>query len=124
MRGKFTYSMCGLVLILLPQVLHAHGSMVLSGEEQRCYAMAMIGLDSVINSRLGVPAEHVLRLATNNRLSLQEVATDTRGYSIPLLKTMLAAYLWERSPHSYGVKVFYKCASGQAPLRSALNSIR
>lgn len=73
-------------------------------QEQLCYGKAMLGLDSVINSRLGVPAEHALDLA-------RVITTRHESYSSDLLKTILNAYLWQGSPHSYAVRVFYKCAN-------------
>ncbi len=74
--------------------------------EQQCFAMAMVGYDSVINSRLGVPAEHALDLA-----SIKKVAhSNSTSYSPFLLKTILDAYLWPESPHTYAVKVMYRCA--------------
>jgi len=86
-------------------------------EEQMCYARAMVGMDSVINSRLGVPPEHALSLA-----EVKVNSTLPPQYSKDMLKTILAAYLWEKSPHSYAVKVFYHCAGAQqSPLHSARN---
>ena len=73
-------------------------------QEQLCYGKAMLGLDSVINSRLGVPAEHALDLA-------RVITTRHESYSSDLLKTILNAYLWQGSPHAYAVRVFYKCAN-------------
>lgn len=74
---------------------------------QGCFSRAMIGMDSVINSRVGVPAEHALAL------SVQDVTNSTREavFDEPLLKMILSAYLWEESPHSYAIKVFYECAA-------------
>jgi hypothetical protein len=74
--------------------------------EQDCYGRAMVGLDSVINSRLGVPAEHALELA-----KVQSRNTSNPRYSQDMLRTILDAYLWEQSPHTYAVKIFYRCAA-------------
>ncbi len=82
---------------------------------QACYGFAMIGMDSVINSRLGVPAEHALELARTTQVSAQGDAT----YSMELLNNILHAYLWQGSPHSYAINMFYQCAQRHAPLRSA-----
>lgn len=82
---------------------------------QRCYGAAMVGMDSVINSRLGVLPEHALELA---RVSQHSAAGDEL-FSMELLNDVLAAYLWDGSPHSYAVKVFFECAQRQAPVRSA-----
>lgn len=88
-----------------------------SEAEQACYANAMVGMDSVINARLGVPAEHALELAALNL----PVGSDAQRYSKDMLRTILDAYLWQQSPHSYAVKVFYRCAVEQGPLHSAHN---
>lgn len=82
---------------------------------QRCYGAAMVGMDSVINSRIGVLPEHALELA---RVSQRGAAGD-EVFSTELLNNVLAAYLWDGSPHSYAVKVFFECAQRQAPVRSA-----
>lgn len=82
---------------------------------QRCYGAAMVGMDSVINSRIGVPPEHALELA---RVANRTAAGDEL-FSTELLKNVLAAYLWDGSPHSYAIKVFYDCAQRQSPVRSA-----
>ncbi len=84
-------------------------------EAQRCYGFAMVAMDSVINSRIGVPPEHALELARLNSVSSHIDAT----YSIDLLDNILNAYLWEDSPHSYAINVFYRCARNSGPMRSA-----
>jgi len=72
-----------------------------------CYAYAMIGSDEVINGRLGVPAEAVLKLAEIPG----GAAAGQNAYSIPLLITLLEAYLWEQSPYHYSLQVFQRCAA-------------
>ncbi len=74
---------------------------------QGCFSRAMVGMDSVINSRLGVPAEHALAL------SAQEGVDGSREavFDEPLLAMILTAYLWKDSAHSYAIKVFYDCAA-------------
>jgi hypothetical protein len=86
---------------------------------QQCYGAAMVGMDSVINSRLGVPPEKVVDLA---RLT-QVGSLGAEGFSYDLLKDMLYAYMWEGSPHSYAVTVFFECAQRNAPLRSAQTDV-
>ena len=71
-----------------------------------CYAYAMIGSDAVINARLGVPADVVLKLAEIPASG--PVGENT--YSILLLTTLLEAYLWEQSPYHYSIQVFQQCA--------------
>ncbi len=85
--------------------------------EQQCYAKAMIGFDSVINSRLGVVPEHALELALENGASDE----GERVYSKEILKTVLNAYLWQNSPHSYAIDIFYSCAAERGHLTSATN---
>lgn len=86
---------------------------------QRCYGVAMVGMDSVINSRIGVPPEHALDLA---RVSKRTNVGDEL-FSTELLNNVLAAYLWNGTPHSYAIKVFYDCAQRQAPVRSAESTV-
>ena len=77
---------------------------------QACFSRAMVGMDSVINSRLGVPAEHALALSVREEVGInREVEFDE-----PLLSMILAAYLWKDSAHSYAIKVFYDCATTQS----------
>lgn len=79
-----------------------------SGHMQTCFSHAMLGMDSVINARLGVPPEHVVALTASN-------AEADSGFDQPVLALMLSAYLWQGSPHSYAIQVFYECA-GAAPV--------
>lgn len=82
-------------------------STVLSDNQQACYSLAMVGMDSVINSRLGVLPEHVVDLAT---LPQSVVNVNSEPYDHNLLNVILGAYLWKDTPHSYAIKVFYRCA--------------
>src|SRR3569832_640251 len=70
-----------------------------------CYAHAMVGFDSVINSRLGVPAELTVGLATKNPAA----AVSHENYAQYMVKVVLDAYMWKGSPHDYAVGVFYLC---------------
>ena len=79
-----------------------------SDKQQQCYAIAMIGLDSVINAHLGVLPEQIVELNMVNTAA----AKDVVQYQSIVLNVMLAAYLWEGSPHSYAVQVFFDCANG------------
>ncbi len=87
------------------------------GPVQQCYAVAMIGYDTVINSRLGVPADEAVDLAR-----IQKSSVDGDSFAPFLLKVVLEAYMWQSSPHSYAVKVMYNCASTRAPLQTAQNA--
>ena len=99
-----------LTLLTLPATSMAFEAIPTNKQEYVCYSQAMIGYDSVINSRLGVPAEHALDLAS---LSHLPVSANQPRYSKALLKTILDAYLWSESPHSYAIKVFYRCAQDE-----------
>jgi len=108
-----------IVFLASPLTSTAFEALPTNDEEYLCYSQAMIGYDSVINSRLGVPAEHALDLAvlSNKRVS----STEKIVYSGALLKTILDAYLWSEDPHSYAIKVFYRCAQEDTKLKSAQN---
>lgn len=90
---------------------NAHELSAFSGEQQDCFAKAMIGMDSVINSRLGVPPEHALDLTV---LQTGQQNTAELTFDNHTLNIILAAYLWKDSPHGYAVKVFYNCAQEHA----------
>ena len=70
-----------------------------------CHAHAMIGFDSVINSRLGVPAELALEVTRINH----DISIDERDYMLELLTTMMTAYLWQDTPGDFYVEVFNQC---------------
>lgn len=76
-----------------------------SSNEEVCYAEGMIGLDSVINARLGVRAEEVLVLAQAHNST-----TAAPRYIEDLLRVIYGAYLWEGDPHGYAMRIFHQCA--------------
>lgn len=86
----------------------------MDGPEQHCYGVAMVGYDSVINSRLGVLPEHALDLAV-----MQRVGGGRTLYQPFMLKVVLDAYLWEKSPHNYAVKVMYNCSMQDISMQTA-----
>ena len=95
-------------LVPLPVSAFENLSSALNTEQQACFSLAMVGMDSVINARLGVPAEHALELSSRP----QTVNTmDAESYDTNLLRVILDAYLWQETPHSYAIKVFYICAA-------------
>jgi hypothetical protein len=102
-----------LLIVVLP--LFAHPAFAFNNNPpvelgaQICYGYAMVGFDSVINSRVGVPAEYALGLAAKNPLA----ANADASYSTQVLKIVLDAYLWPDNPHDYAVQVFYHCAKEQ-----------
>ena len=107
-----------LIFIASPLTSIAFEALPTNDPEYLCYSQSMIGYDSVINSRLGVPAEHALDLAV---LGNRQVSSTQKVYSGALLKTILDAYLWSKDPHSYAIKVFYRCAQEDTKLKSAQN---
>jgi len=111
-------SLISLSLLANPLASIAFEAVPTNDKEYLCYSQAMIGYDSVINSRLGVPAEHALDLAV---LGNKRVSSTQKVYSGALLKTILDAYLWSEDPHSYAIKVFYRCAQEDTKLKSAQN---
>ena len=110
------YQLLGLILLSCwSGIGFAFSNFGLNQAQQHCYTQAMVGMDSVINSRLGVPAEHALdmsrEIATPVSMDLGE-PTEPR-FDMIILNVVLTAYLWEATPHSYAIKVFYDCASRQ-----------
>ena len=97
----------GLLVSALPSPVMAFDDLSsgLNGDQQACFSLAMVGMDSVINSRLGVPPEHALALAS------LPVVNNSEPFDTNLLKVILGAYLWQETPHSYAIKVFYGCAA-------------
>lgn len=81
----------------------------LAPDELHCYSVAMVGLDSVINARMGVPPERALDLVTTRTDGRQLTSRSTY-----VLNIILSAYLWNDTPHNYALKVFYRCAQEQA----------
>lgn len=101
-----------LVILTFPCYVNADASSdtyQLDKDAQLCYGYAMVGYDSVINSRLGLPAENALGLALKNPL---KEATEER-YHINVLKIALNAYMWKGDPHDYAVQVLYNCAKAK-----------
>jgi hypothetical protein len=104
-----------LLLVLMTATLYANTAAAfadatpLEKDAQICFGYAMVGYDSVINSRLGVPAEYALGLALKSPLK----KTSDERYSINVLKIALNAYMWSGSPHDYAVQVMYRCAKAQ-----------
>lgn len=88
-----------------------------STSAQSCYAKAMVGMDSVINARAGVPPEHALRLSLKTGTPSEENST----YFTNTLIIMLDAYLWEDTPHSYAINVFFNCAAVTSPALKQAN---
>jgi hypothetical protein len=97
------------LLILLPPL----AGPVLAGDDtgtQVCYGYARVAYDMVINSRLGIPPDHVVGLAE------RPAATAERRYSTPVLKIVLGAYLWHGEPDEYAAQVMSSCFQHAADL--------
>lgn len=105
------------LLFALPFALtaHAYEFPEVSDEIRDCYSKAMIGFDSVINARLGVPAEHAL---TYTYRSL-DATPEQSQYLDNILIVVWGGYLWKSSPHNYAISVFYHCAQDSALTTSA-----
>lgn len=77
-----------------------------------CYGLAMVGMDSVINSRLGIHPELILPLATldpNAAIVTPEEISSEAPYSTLLLRILYEAYLWDGEPHEYASDVLDTC---------------
>ena len=70
-----------------------------------CHAHAMIGYDSVINSRLGIPAELAIQLT---RIDNDPSAIE-KEFMLALSITIMTAYLWQDTPGDYYIEVFNQC---------------
>ena len=103
-----------ILCFLSPMISYGFEFTAKSEQVEECYGKAMIGLDSVINSRLGVPPEHAIYLTNSDNLGIEE-----DGYYNEVLIIILDAYLWIKSPHSYAVNVFYECAANNSTLKNA-----
>lgn len=104
----------GILSLSISNTALANAGEPMDGPEQHCYGVAMVGYDSVINSRLGVLPEHALDLA-----EMQKVGGKRASYQPFLLKVVLDAYLWEKSPHNYAVKVMYNCSMQDISMQTA-----
>jgi len=102
-----------ILLFLCSLAVQAQPGTPIDGPEQHCYGLAMVGYDSVINARLGVPAEQVIDLAKSQKVA------NTNTFEPYLLKVVLDAYLWENSPHNYAVRVMYNCAKYSTQIQTA-----
>jgi len=86
----------------------------LTAEQEQCYAVAMVGYDSVINSNLNVPLDQVIMSMVTHNDDAQ-VADIYRDY---LLFVVMDAYNWKGSAHTYAVKTLFNCASHRSEVTS------
>ena len=105
-----TKAMMILFMLFASTSLWAYDQLDIDPAQQHCFAKAMVGMDSVINASLGVPAEHALDLVIPNG----NFQVLNGGETVKMLNVILNAYFWKQSPHSYAVKVFFHCAQEQA----------
>jgi len=76
----------------------------LNAKEMRCYGLAMIGFDSVINSRSGIlPQDAFPRLKDKN--------VELSDEDIIIAKIVYNAFSWQGSPHTYAIKIYGNCVS-------------
>ena len=102
------------MLIVTACAVLTFDSLTTSWRDHPCYADAQIGYDSVINARVGVPADEVISIAAY-RL---DAVPEQRRYSTDLLNLILNAYMWKASPYEYSTRVFYHCTVTNRPLVS------
>lgn len=100
-----------IILLMLPFQSHAYQFAAYGTTAESCYAKAMVGMDSVINARMGVLPEHALDLS----LKTGTISSENRTYFTDTLTIILDAYLWQETPHSYAINVFFQCARGGSP---------
>jgi len=111
----------GVVLLMAvissPVVVHASDAARALESVQailHCYGLAMVGMDSVINSRLGIYPELNLPLATidpDSAIASPEEITSAATYSTRLLRIIYEAYLWQGEPHDYASEVLSTCSA-------------
>jgi len=89
------------LIIAIILLISANSAMAFSDseDESSCYAISMIGYDSVINSRLGVkPDELVYRFGYRTTAEIE------------FIRVALGAYSWKGTPHQYAIHIFFNCA--------------
>lgn len=83
-----------------------------SAQLAQCYGLAMVGMDSVINSRLGIYPDRVLHLAATDprsEIASPDEIASAAPYSTRLLKIIFEAYLWQGEPNEYASRVLDNC---------------
>jgi hypothetical protein len=111
----------GVVLLMAVSIslTAAHASDAARSQESvqailHCYGLAMVGMDSVINSRLGIYPELILHLATIDpgaAIASPEEISSAAPYSTRLLRIIYEAYLWQGEPHEYALQVLASCST-------------
>jgi len=103
---KYAILLTGL-LLTVPATGNANVAPIIEYDTNYCYAYAMIGEDSVINSRLGLLPENLMELA---RVKNSETTLPPH-YSMVLLRTILDAFMWEKSPQHYARTILHNCSA-------------
>lgn len=93
-------------------MVSANNQAKLNSLSQQCYAMAMLGKDTVINARLGLPPEHALELTKLPSSGNSQHNNGMAKYDNTALDIMLAAYLWHGTPQGYAASVMRDCVKG------------
>ena len=105
---KYRYAILLTSLLLITYATQsASADPIIEYDTNYCYAYAMIGKDSVINSRLGLLPEKLIELA---RIGKDETTTPPQ-YSMVLLRTILDAFLWKESPELYSQTILHNCST-------------
>jgi len=68
-----------------------------------CYAKAMIGYDSVVNSRVGLNPEESIHITKNSFKDTHPLSNKS------LLRVIMGAYLWNGAAHSYAIITLSDC---------------
>jgi len=107
------FSLVGIAGIFLsslsvPAIAEEQGHYGLNESQQQCYSRAMVGLDSVINSRIGVPIEEAIEIT--RKLGKVNISDQ---FDQSYLLAVIHAYMWNGTPHTYAIKVFSECTVEQ-----------
>lgn len=73
--------------------------------EMFCYSKAMIGYDYVINARKGNLPENALNILDDHLPKSHNHPLNRTS----LLITIMGAYLWNGSPHTYAIRTYTDC---------------
>ncbi len=94
-------------LIVLSVSVASASASALDSHAEECYAVSMVGYDSVINASLGVPLDEVINTFLENNTEVQSLEI----YQNFLLLVVMDAYQWGGTPHMYAASTMYQCAS-------------
>lgn len=102
---KSTIGIWSIIIVLMVSVLYSYPVKADHDDEifEACYAIGMIGFDSVKNARLNVYPESALAMLDGEGMEMPE---DIKAIYI---RVILGAYLWEDDPHSYALLSYNDC---------------